>query len=89
MLDDDMDMTLIEVNSNPCLEFACPLLERLLTELIEGVFEKAVDTHFPPPAVNERTRKASEAVAEIKRLKIERERYEGTSGGFEEIVTTD
>ena len=84
MLDDtdDLNVSLIEVNSNPCLEFSCPLLERLLSEVIEGVFERAVDGHFPPPREESRTTTAKEAVKEISRLAQEREE---NGGGFEKI----
>lgn len=53
---------LIEVNSNPCLEFACPLLEGLITALIEGVFLTAADAFFPPPPEHTRTKSCQVAV---------------------------
>lgn len=39
MIDEDMNVSLIEVNTNPCLEICCPILSRLLSNLIENVFK--------------------------------------------------
>ena len=39
MITEAFDVYLIEVNANPCLEFACPLLERLLTEMMDDTFK--------------------------------------------------
>jgi hypothetical protein len=36
MIDEDFDVTLIEVNTNPCLDLACPLLARLIPNLLEN-----------------------------------------------------
>lgn len=49
MIDSSLQTYLIEINSNPCLEFACPMLEELINSMIEGVFQIAVDTICPPP----------------------------------------
>ena len=36
MIDEDLKVYLIEVNTNPCLDIKpCPLLERLITEVID------------------------------------------------------
>ncbi len=48
---------LIEINTNPCLETSCPLLARLMPEIIESVFRIAVDPIFPPPLPYPRTKK--------------------------------
>jgi hypothetical protein len=58
MINSEFQTTLIEVNSNPCLEFACPLLEELISSLIEGVFQTAIDRFFPPPSKNTRSKNA-------------------------------
>lgn len=36
MIDDDYKPCLIEVNTNPCLELSCPLLSKLIPEVIEN-----------------------------------------------------
>ena len=38
MLDENFHPWLIEINTNPCLELSCPLLERILPSLIEQTF---------------------------------------------------
>jgi len=40
---------MIEVNNNPCLELGCPLLARIIPNMIENAFKIAVDPLFPPP----------------------------------------
>ena len=48
MLDDLFHLYLIEVNTNPCLETsACPLLCRIIPELLDNAFRIVVDTLFP------------------------------------------
>ncbi|CAN0444621.1 unnamed protein product, partial [Discosporangium mesarthrocarpum] len=37
------------VNSNPCLEFVCPLLERIISGVIDDTLTVAVDSQFRPP----------------------------------------
>jgi hypothetical protein len=54
MVDTDFNPTLIEVNSNPCLEFASPMLEELITGLFDHTFRVALDPLFPPPKVENR-----------------------------------
>ena len=65
MITSDFKPILIEVNTNPCLEFACPLLEQLIGKLIDNVWSIAVDKFFPPPPSAERTRRTEEAVQAI------------------------
>ena len=49
MFDDDFKVFLIEVNTNPCLELGCPLLARLIPNMVENALRLAVDPLFPPP----------------------------------------
>ena len=43
MIDEDWNVSLIEVNTNPCLELASPYLGRILPELIENTFKLTID----------------------------------------------
>ena len=49
MLDEDLKPWLIEVNTNPCLEISCSLLEKLIPNLIDNVFKICIDPIYPPP----------------------------------------
>jgi hypothetical protein len=51
MIDEDFNPWMIEVNTNPCLELACPFLARLIPAMIENALKIAVDPIFPPPPV--------------------------------------
>lgn len=46
MLDENFQLSLIEVNTNPCLETSCPLLARIMTELIDNSLRIAADPLF-------------------------------------------
>lgn len=50
MIDSNFKPVLIEVNTNPCLEFVCPMLETIITSLIDNVWKVVVDDWFPPPS---------------------------------------
>jgi tubulin polyglutamylase TTLL1 len=50
MLDSQFKLSLIEVNTNPCLETESPLLARIIPELIESTFKIVLDPLFPSPA---------------------------------------
>ena len=49
MLDENFKLSLIEVNTNPCLEMSCPLLSRIIPEVLENTFRIVLDPIFPPP----------------------------------------
>jgi len=67
MIRDDAELSpvLIEVNTNPCLEFVCPLLTRIITDVIEHSMRVAVDPLCPPPPRSLRTKTSEEAVQEL------------------------
>ena len=48
MIDEDMKVYLIEVNTNPCLDLCAPLLQRLIPSMLEQMVRIAVDPLFPP-----------------------------------------
>lgn len=49
MIDEDFKLSIIEVNTNPCLETESPLLARIIPELIENTFKMVLDPLFPSP----------------------------------------
>ena len=49
MIDEDFRLYLIEVNTNPCLEVCCPLLARIIPELLDNSFKIVLDPLFPSP----------------------------------------
>lgn len=70
MVNDEFQPKLIEINSNPCLEFACPLLKEIISSVIENTIKVAVDPYFPPPNKDNRTVACQEAVAELEKEEI-------------------
>ena len=49
MVDSSLQPWLIEVNTNPCLETTCPLLQKLITDLVDSGLRIALDPLYPPP----------------------------------------
>ena len=49
MMDEEMKVQLIEINSNPCMDRVGPHLQRMLPQMIEHIFQKAVDPVCPAP----------------------------------------
>ena len=49
MIDDEFKPYLIEVNTNPCLELCCPLLARLIPNMLENALKIGLDGVFLPP----------------------------------------
>jgi hypothetical protein len=43
MIDEDFRVYLIEANTNPCLEVSCPLLSRIIPEVVDNTFRIAID----------------------------------------------
>lgn len=43
MLDEDMNLSLIEVNTNPCLDTPCILLQRIILQVLDQTLKIAVD----------------------------------------------
>jgi hypothetical protein len=46
MIDDNFKVYLIEANTNPCLETGCPLLTRIIPEVLDSSFRIAIDPLF-------------------------------------------
>lgn len=49
MIDEDLKVWLIEVNTNPCLETPCSLLVSLISEMLNNAFKISIDSLFPEP----------------------------------------
>ncbi len=50
MIDEDFVVYLIEANTNPCIEInGCPVLARIIPNMLECAFRIAVDPILPPP----------------------------------------
>lgn len=49
MLDEDFNLSLIEVNTNPCLDQPCPLLARMIPHMLQNALWIGVDPLFPFP----------------------------------------
>ena len=54
MLDDNFKVYLIEANTNPCLETTCPILHKVITEVVDTGLRLALDPLFPPPNFSKR-----------------------------------
>lgn len=48
MIDQDFNIYLIEANTNPSLEICCPLLARIIPELLDNSFKIAIDPLYQP-----------------------------------------
>lgn len=65
MIDENLKVWLIEINSNPCLELCCPHLERELPHLIADTMQVALDHVLPPPGRKDCTERCAEAIHAI------------------------
>eukprot|EP00741_Cyanophora_paradoxa_P002202 tig00000555_g2134.t1 len=60
MLDEDFNVLLIEVNTNPCLELSSALLRSIIPQMLDDAFRLTLDVTFPPPRGARRTVPAPE-----------------------------
>ena len=44
MVTDDFKVSLIEVNTNPCLEIPCSLLSRIIASVLDNTYRIALDS---------------------------------------------
>ena len=54
MLDEDFKVYLIEVNTNPCLETSCNILQKIITDVVDSGLRIALDPLYPPPNFQKR-----------------------------------
>jgi len=47
MIDEDLKVWVIEINTNPCLEESSPILEELLPRMLDDAFKLTIDKIFP------------------------------------------
>ncbi len=52
MIDDDFKVFLIEINTNPDISVCCPMLTKIIPQMLENTFKIALDPLFPPPSSN-------------------------------------
>lgn len=62
ILDEDFNLWLIEVNTNPCLEESSKLLEMLLPRMVEDMMQITIDTVFPQKSIQKKA-KSSKPIA--------------------------
>ena len=78
MLDDDFKVYLIEANTNPCLTTPCPLLTRIISNLLDSTFRIALDPLFHPHDFSQAKRSnANDILNEIKYYLVFDERIDG------------
>jgi len=49
MLDRNFKPWLIEINTNPCLDCVCPLLDKIIPYMVEQALKLSLDLVYPPP----------------------------------------
>ena len=69
MIDGDFQPWLIEVNTNPCLELVCPLLTRIIPQMVDQAFRLTLDLIYPPPCDYPNTAKHQVPEASLENLK--------------------
>lgn len=99
MLDADFRLYLIEVNTNPCLETSCPLLARIIPDVLDNTFRLVLDPIYPSPE-GFNPRKTQQAPQEIKFTLVFDEEIDGpgllkmrqagaTAGGTADEIESD
>lgn len=74
MLDEELQPWLIEINTNPCLETGCEVLDAIIPSMLENAIKIAVDPIFKPPKMEEWSMKellgCSERLLESNRFEL-------------------
>lgn len=83
MIDAKFKPYLIEINSNPCLEFVNPYLEELITSMVNGAVTIGLDPYYPPPTA--KSKFVNETLADLakdeNRWELIYPTYPGGGGG--------
>ena len=88
MIDEDFKVYLIEVNTNPCLETPCPLLQRLITQVLDQSFKIAVDPFLQPSSVSNSDHKKSDThYATSHEMSITEYQYEMVYSNAQDILS--
>ena len=87
MIDDDLKLKLIEVNTNPSIEICCPLLARIVPSMLESVFKIAIDPLFQQPP-NRRIWSSTEAITDLK-MELVFESTAASSNSNQEVQQTE
>ena len=64
MIDEAWNVYLIEVNTNPWLETPCPLLQSIISSVIDNTFKITLDVLFPCPE-NAANKPSSKAMIDV------------------------
>lgn len=71
MIDRNFKPWLIEINTNPCLDCACPLLNRIIPYMIEQSLKLTLDVVHPPPSHYPNTAKHFAPLVELETFKYQ------------------
>jgi hypothetical protein len=80
MIDQNLNVFLIEINTNPCLELSSTLLGRIIPPMVEQSLRLALDPLFPPPAHYSNTTKYTIPDCSLSKLNFELLFDEGRDG---------
>ena len=89
MIDDQFEPTLIEINSNPCLETSCPLLNEMIPRLISNVINISIDCWCKPQKVTVSTTKDGPIMGYTPNTEEAMRKLEQEEDGFEELNIID
>jgi tubulin--tyrosine ligase len=69
MVEQGLQVKLIEVNTNPCLETPCGLLEKMIPGLLDHALRLSLDLVYPPPCHYPNSQKHLAPGGDLDRLK--------------------
>jgi hypothetical protein len=71
MIDRSFKPWLIEINTNPCLDCVCPLLDRIIPYMVEQSLKLSLDLVYPPPCHYPNTAKHNAPFVDLETFKYE------------------